>query len=866
MKRRATFSVVPAAFCAVLAALAGAGHAGEGAAAAQGTAPPNQEADLIAQALQATHGAEEVVFAVRALYSDGHYYANFGHWSLDPDKMMYAPGGARLCKLNLRTRQPTVLLEDPDGSIRDPQVHYDGQKILFSYRPGGTRYFHLYEIGGDGSGLRQLTDGPFDDIEPTYLPDGDIMFCSSRCQRFVACWYTPVATLHRMDAGGRNLRILSSNIVHENTPSVLPDGRILYTRWEYIDRDPSKFHGLWTMNPDGTGQMIYFGNSTANPWFLMIDAKPIPDSTQVVAVFSPHHGNREHEGNVVVLDAQAGPDQPLRPRQISPKIALANGWMGGPDGFRDPYPLSADCFLVAQGNRLLLMDGQGRTQTLYEAETMLHEPCPLQPRPRERVIPPRSNPGETTGRLVLSNVYHGRNLSGIRPGEIKKFLVLEQLPKPVSFSGMQENLSMNGTFTLKRILGTVPVEADGSAAIEVPALRSLYLVALDEQDRAVKSMQSFFTVMPGETLGCAGCHEQRAQAAPPKETLLALRHAPGRPEPISGVPDVIDYPRDIQPIWDRHCVECHCAEKPDGKAVLTGDHNEWFSQSYYTLFAHHQVHDGWGYLEDGNRPPRALGSGASPLMKMIDGSHYQVQLSATERNLVRAWLDSGAAYPGTYAAPHTGTVAVKIPMAVLERRCASCHPVPPKDDRNSVLTEPRLYGGEPLHEGGGGRATTVLTGLGPRIRKVRALHTRTGYSNVPDYCLNLYNLTHPEKSLILLAPLAKSAGGYGWCRSESANSETVEAGTVFPDTADSDYQAILSGILSAGKTLQSIKRFDMPGFRPNEHYIRELKRYGILPAEFDPAKDAIDVYETDRAYWRSLWHQPGVEKTASVTN
>jgi hypothetical protein len=308
--------------------------------------------------------------------------------------------------------------------------------------------------------------------------------------------------------------------------------------------------------------------------------------------------------------------------------------------------------------------------------------------------------------------------------------------------------------------------------------------------------------------------------------------------------------------------------------VLTGDHNEWFSQSYYTLFAHSQVNDGWGYLDDGNRAPRELGSGASPLMKMIDGSHYKVELSAAERNLVRAWLDSGAAYPGTYAAPNTGTVAVKIPMPVLERRCVSCHPVPPKDDRNSVLTGPRLYGGEPLLEGGGGRVTTALTALGPRIRKVRALHTRTGYSNVPDYCLNLYNLTHPEKSLMLLAPLAKSAGGYGWCRSKSAGSENETAGArratqpgaVFPDTADRDYQAILAAVSSAGKTLQSIKRFDMPGFRPNEHYVRELKRYGVLPAAFDPVKDAIDVYETDRAYWRSLWHQPAVLKTVSATN
>ncbi len=864
MRHRAAYCWALAALSLVWAALAASGSAGESPAAVKSTAPASQEVDLVAKALEASGGAEEVVFAVRRLYEDGHYYANFGHWSLDSNKMMYAPGGSRLCKLNLRTRQPAVLLDDREGSIRDPQVDYDGERILFSYRPGGTKHFHLYEINRDGSGLRQLTDGPYDDIEPTYLPDGGILFCSSRCKRFVACWYTPVATLHRMDADGRNLRPLSSNIVHENTPSVMPDGRIMYTRWEYVDRDPSKFHALWTMNPDGTGQMLYYGNSTSDPWVLMIDAKPIPGTTQVVATFSPHHGNREHDGNIVVVDCQAGPDEPLRARQISPKITLANGWMGGAEGFRDPYPLSADCFLVAHVNSLLLMDRQGRTQTLHEAETMVHEPCLVRPRPRERVIAPRSDPSQATGRVFVRDVYRGRNMEGVRPGEIKKLLVLEQLPKPVNFSGMQQNMSMNGTFTLKRILGSVPVDADGSASIEVPALRSLYLVALDENDLSVKNMQSFFTVMPGETLGCVGCHEPRMEASPPQHAPIALERRPRRPEPVAGVPEVIDYPRDIQPIWNRHCVECHSAEKPEGKVILTGDHNEWFSQSYYTLFARDQVRDGWGYLEDGNRPPRRLGSGASPLMKLIDGGHYDVRLSATERNLVRLWLDCGAAYPGTYAALETGTAAVATPMAVLERRCASCHPAPPKDDRDSVITGPRLYGGQPLNEGGGGRPTTVLTGLGPRIRKVRALHTRTGYANVPDYCLNLYNLTQPEKSLILMAPLASSAGGYGWCRGKSAEGGQGQQTAVFASREDGDYQAILAAISLAGKRLQTIKRFDMPGFRPNQHYIRELKSYGILPAGFDSAKDAIDVYATDEAYWRSLWHQPEVGKTIAA--
>jgi hypothetical protein len=623
MKRCVAIALILAAFgTPQTTAVSRAGEAGAGKAAELPAVAPQ----LVHKALEAMRGAEEVVFAVRDLYSDGHYYANFGHWSLNPAQMMYAPGGSKLCKLNVRTGAVTVLIDDPKGSLRDPCVHYGGDKILFSYRPGDTKYFHLYEIGVDGKGMRQLTDGPFDDIEPVYLPDGDIVFPSSRCKRFVACWYTPVATLHRRDAQGK-IHCLSSNIVHENTPSVLLDGRVLYTRWEYVDRAPQKFHGLWSMNPDGANQMIFFGNmQPPGKWLLMIDAKPIPGTNQIVAVFSPHHGNREHAGDVMVLDAEAGPDVPEYPRQISPNVKMAAGWMGGRDGFRDPYPLSPDCFLVARDKSLLILDGQGTLHEIYRGEMMVHEPYPIASRPRERRVPPRTEPSAATGRLVVADVHHGRNMEGVRPGDIKRLLVLEQLPKPVNFSGVQMTISMNGTFTLKRILGTVPVEADGSAHFEAPALRSLYFVALDGQDRTVKRMQSFCTVMPGETTSCVGCHEQRVETPRSGRIPSATTRAPSPIEPIAGVPDVIDYPRHVQPIWDKHCVKCHSAEKPDGRVVLTGDYNDWFTQSYYALFSSKQVSDSEGYAEDGNRPARGFGSAASPLMNMIDGSHYPARL------------------------------------------------------------------------------------------------------------------------------------------------------------------------------------------------------------------------------------------------
>jgi hypothetical protein len=818
------------------------------------TAPARGPA-LAKKALQAMGGAEEIVFAVRGLYDDGHYYANFGHWSSDPKKMMYAAGGSRLCKLNLRTRHVTTLLEDPRGGVRDPRIDYDGRKVLFAYRKGGTKYSHLYEIGADGTGLRQLTSGDWDDVEPEYLADGGIMFVSTRGNRFVPCYHTQAGQLYRMDADGRNLRQLSANNVGDHRPAMLPDGRVVYTRWDYVDRAPQKFHSLWAMNPDGTGQMVLFGNtvSPAGRFYVMIDALPIPAGDQIVAIFSPGHGFRENAGHLMALDPRAGPDDWSAVRQVSPQRNLGNaGWARGREGFRDPYPLSADCFLVAEDKGLYVLDGQGALEEIYRTEEMVHDPRVIRSRPRERVIPARVDLEKTAGHLVLTNVYRGRNMEGVRPGEIKRLLVLEDLPKPVSYYSLPGAISMDGTHTLHRILGTVPVEPDGSASFEVPALRAVFFVALDEKGLAVKRMQSYTMVMPGETQGCVGCHEPRSgtTTSPGGGTLMAMRRPPSRIEPAARVSEVIDYPRDVQPVWDRHCVSCHSAEKPDGRVVLTGDRSEWFTQSYYALFAYNQVSDSRRYDEDGNHPPRGFGTAASPLMNKIDGSHYDAKLAPHERDLVRLWIEAGAAFAGTYAAYNREETAVagalcnntKVGIGkpvgpIVEKRCLGCH--------------------------------GSMADLGQRVDKVRVnpLYTTSpanawrGRVNLPKHCWNLYNLSRPEKSMILRAPLAREAGGYAWCRAKSPGDAPAR---VFSDTQDPDYQTILGAIRAAKARQEKAGRHDMPGFRPNEHYVRWMKRFGILPAAFDAARDPIDVFEIDQAYWRSLWYRPAVAGTASA--
>ncbi|HUT11918.1 MAG TPA: hypothetical protein VMY42_15565 [Thermoguttaceae bacterium] len=755
------------------------------------TAVSRQLADALAGPMA---GVEEIVFAVRATGGDGHWYANFGYWASDENRMMYGPDGGRLCRLDLRTGEVRTVLDDPGGGVRDPQVHYDGNKILFSYRRAGSKYYHLHEINADGSGLRQLTDGPYDDLEPIYLPDGEIMFCSSRCKRWVQCWHTHVAILYRCDADGQNVRAVSSNVEQDNTPWMLPDGRVLYMRWEYVDRSRVRYHHLWTSNPDGTASMVYYGNM--HPGTVMLDAKPIPGGQSVVSIFSPGHGRKEHAGAVTVVDPKAGPDARGHARPI-----------GTGSNYRDPYPFSEDCFLVAENAELLLLDGAGNTEVIYTLPAedrnrgfWCHEPRPLRPRSRQRVIPSRIDPAQSTGRLILADVTHGRNMAGVQPAEIKKLLVMETLPKPINHSGTMEPTSLGGTFTLPRILGTVPVEPDGSAYLEVPALRSLFFIALDENDMSVKRMQSFVNVMPGETTSCVGCHENRTDTSRSRvsPTLLALQRRPSKIEPVEDVPDVLDFPRDVQPILDAHCVECHGYARRDGGVVLTGDRGPIYSHAYATLMTRGLVSHGLD--ADGNRPPRTIGTSATRLMQYLDGSHYDVELPDPQHKMVRLWIESGAPYAGTYAALGSGMVGVRLPNDVLQRRCGGCHAK-----------------GPPGHE------------------ELRC------------------NLTCPEKSLVLLAPLSKDAGGFGLCTNSPGNGQSAE---VFKSMSDPDFQDMLDAIEGAKRQLEAAGRFDMPDFRPRRDYVREMIRFGILPEAFDPATDPIDVYATDREYWKSLWHQP----------
>jgi hypothetical protein len=800
-------------------------HMREGAPA--GAIPPISLAE--ARATLAKHKVQEIVFATRADSNDGHWYANIGYFSYNDNAMLYGKGG-RLCKLNVATGDLSILIDDPRGTVRDPVVHYDAQKILFSWRKAESRVFHLYECDLDGKHIKQITNGQYDDIEPCYLPDGGIVFVSGRGKRYVQCWLTQVAILYRCDADGSNIRQLSANVEHDNTPWVLPDGRILYQRWEYVDRSQVDYHHLWTMNPDGANQMIYFGN--LHPSGLYIDAKPIPGSDDILFINSPGHGRREHSGHVAMVNNSLGPDQ---------RDSLTN--ISQSADYRDPWPLSSELFIVAKGKKIMLMDQHGKETCVYTLPSSfgravnLQEPRPVIPRQRERVLSSHLDLTQTSGRLILQDVTMGRNMRGVNTGEIKKLLVLESLPKPINFTGGMDPLTYGGSFTMERILGTIPVEDDGSAYMELPANRALFFVALDQDNNSVKRMQSFLTVMPGETQSCVGCHESR-NATPvnnlKQQSLLALKRAPSWPEPLKNIPDVFDFPRDIQPILDKHCVRCHDQEQRSGGIVLTGDRGPMFSHSYVTLTLKRQFADGRN-LPKSNYPPRTLGASASPLMKKLNGAHHDVRLSAHEQDLIRFWIETGACYPGTYAALGHGAIGgyqqnqqINVDKSwptgqrftrIVQQKCLDCH-------------QRKLQLPTPLH---------MSDEIGISFWRFSLDDKRFKFSRHL-----MFNLSRPEKSLFLLGPLAKNAGGLGLCKV-----------AVFNDKRDHDYQALLAHI-SAGKEFLETKetRFDMPHFKPRPEYLREMKKYGVLPASFDPELESIDTYALDRKYWQSLWYQP----------
>ena len=667
------------------------------------------------------------------------------------------------------------IVPSPHGQLLDYDLSYDASEIVFSWRKGPRDCYHLYRVKVDGSGLKQLTQGEWHDYNACWLPDGDIAFVSTRAAVFALCFVTPSGVLYRMDRDGGHVRRLSANYVNDFTPSILPDGRILYARWEYVDRPAIPIQSLWTINPDGTGLAVFYGNRVLSP-ASFLEARPIPGSGRVMCTLTAHNG--PIRGGVGIVDRSWGVNAQKAIWNLTPQVNIGRVDRGSGNhirgAFESPYPLDQERFLVSGKGSIFVGDLSGRWAVVKPRGSSLgyYNPQPLRPRPRPPTIPaqaPSAVAGEAT--VYLVDVYRGLE-PHVERGAVKQICVVQEVAKPLRTSVMgfgfqRPVISCGATYAVKKVWGYAKVEADGSAHFNVPVDVPLYFEALDAAGQAVQRMRSFTHFMPGEQQGCIGCHEPRSQA-PPRRRPAALHREPQKLEPPEWGEGNFDYARIVQPVLDRHCTKCHSGADPPKGIDLCGDKTDWFNVSYDVIT---RGYVSWVDTRNGREAnilqiaPRAWGAPASKLAKLILSGHPdakgrpRVQMDAASRRRVFGWIDLNVPYYGTYEMTNPRAEGGRrvypkdldaCLAEVARRRCATCHP----------------------------------QGLPSR-----------GFVRV----------TNPERNDFLMAPLAKAAGGRESCGKP-----------IFPTKTDPDYQALLAQFDPVGALLAARSRMDMPGSQPGK--------------------------------------------------
>ena len=645
---------------------------------------------------------DKLLFVKRYTYQSSHYYTDFIDGCEHP--------GGNLCILDLRDGTVTDLLPSMShGIFGRYDLSFDGTRVVFDWKESQEKGFRIYEVGVDGTGLRQLTFPPpdeqerikkydnrftgawrglynhhTDDMHPCYLPDGGICFTSTRCEYGTLCDAPDVlatAVLYRIDGDGSNMAKLTNSAVSEFGPVLMEDGRILYSRWEYVDKGQIGVKCLWVMRPDGSGTAEIFGNDIALPP-VFIHARPIPGHNDMFVSMGTPHFPQSGVGTVIRLDI----NRPIRTREpmtyITPHIDIraeggfhhreGDGWVRNPNGplYMDPYPLSEKFFMVAhnpdkpwndvRAYGLYMIDEFGNHVLIYkDPEFSSWQPMPLRPRRRPPVIPSvlPEEIAEKQAVVVMTDVYEG--LQGVERGTVKYLRIMEQVPRPwdarrfwAQESGHTELVSMGPVLGLKAMHGIVPVYEDGSAHFVVPPDRNIYFQALDENFMEIQRQRTYINYRAGERRSCIGCHEYR-QLAPGNKSIMALNYPPSQPEAQPGetAPRVIHFASDVQPVLDKHCIDCHSRDEPAGGLALTGEMTDMYSRSYENILMRDLVvttDEGSDF--EGTEPvaPRTIGSHASRFITVLLEGHEGVALSREEMIRLTTWVDANAQYYGTY--------------------------------------------------------------------------------------------------------------------------------------------------------------------------------------------------------------------------
>ncbi len=626
-----------------------------------------------------------ILYVVRHQYNyDHHNTHNFAPDAKNEfNQGEFRPGGALKTIDFGNGGKVATLLDVPDGVIRDPRVRWDGERVLFSMRQHREDSYHIYEINKDGTGLTQLTFlEDVDDIHPLYLPNGDIVFSSTREPKYCMCNRHIMGNIYRMEADGANIHQITKNTLFDRPNDIMPDGSILYDRWEYVDRNFGDAQALWTVNPDGTNQAIYWGNNTPSPG-AVIDARSIPGTELAVAVFSSCHDLSW--GALAIIDRRLGLDGRGPVRRIWPENAMErvrdpgaanNVWddfVSVTPKYKDPCPLNDTFFLVSRLTRgsgqphdhdnrtgIFLLDIFGNELLLHEESPGCFNPMPVTRRSRPPESVYRRDFEDAEGYFYVQDVYEGAYMAGVERGAVKYLRVVESPEKRYWVPGQwnaqgQTHPGVNWhSFETKRILGTVPVEEDGSAYFAVPSDTFLYFQLLDEKGMMVQSMRSGTVAQSGELLGCIGCHDDRRMAPPTATGRMpeATRRSPDTLTGWRGAVRMFDYMTEVQPVFDEYCVRCHDFGEPAGETlILAPDRNLIYNTSYNELWRKRYINVvGGGPAEV--QPAYSWGSHASPLVRVLlneHDTHEPVELPPEAFDRIVAWIDMNAVFYPDYS-------------------------------------------------------------------------------------------------------------------------------------------------------------------------------------------------------------------------
>jgi len=708
------------------------------------------------------------------------------------DSMMYEEAGthdALIKTFDPATREIETIIDlrsaQPKVKANEINISWDAKTI---YIGGGA---WVSAVNSDGTELRQIQRGQ----SPSELPDGRLVFFDVDSGQSPCKAEGPRRLLFICDPDGENRKLVSANTCIDTAPTVMDDGRVIFSRWDYgVNKNVFNRHALWTQNPDGTGMDLFFGNTVVDPRAFG-RPRQVPGRPEVLTVFGPHHAKLAGLLGLVWNGQGQEAGDGMGFRRITHDTASVGDqppvW-----AYQDPYPINEQLFLVSFGGRpqnktaLYLYDRSGNRKCILEAAGSrgIHTAQPLVPRRRPPVIPDRSvwpnwEPGvdlherlltdpdwTQKGILTLQDVYIGLEPE-IKRGQIKYLAVMEQVAQSHGRGGA---IGVGTIWYVNRCIGLVPVEADGSARFEVPALRSLYFHVLDQDGRMLMTQGSDFHVMPGEERSCIGCHEERKGISSPpnhQQPLLALRKAPVHPEiPAWGTHGIIEYETVVQPVLDKYCVECHSGETPEGRLNLSGDATTAYNMSYMQLtdgmYVHFTPGTGRTHAQPSNdydlQAPLSRGTVLSRLTAyFLDSEHCNMTIPFADRLKVFLWIDSNVPFYSHYRQVPPSALsgdARKALRAVYDRRCARCHNTWDRPDTRSGLNQHHIA----RHVGGlAGQWGIARSGM--RVRHL--------------------NLSNPSHSAALQAPLAEKAGGWGLCQGE--------AGPVFSDKNDADYQQTL---------------------------------------------------------------------------